>query len=122
MTANDQGLLSVFEFKNIQMKTFEQFIREFYADKFQQYGEDLLTMHTPVSLKGVIELVGMWQKLQQTPVSGRSEQLPPSPYQWLKAKYQIPEGSTYVQPKNITMTQAAGWISEYVQLYCGNCH
>ncbi len=41
----------------------------------------------------------------------------PSPYQWLKVqKFNIPDGSSYVEAKDISMRQCAAWISEYVQL------
>jgi hypothetical protein len=41
----------------------------------------------------------------------------PSPFKWLKEeKFKIPQGATYISPE-ISMTQCAGWIAEYVDKY-----
>ena len=41
----------------------------------------------------------------------------PKPYTWLKeGKFKIAEGATYHDPR-ATITQCAGWITEYVKKY-----
>lgn len=50
------------------MKTFEQFIREQYDKRVKQHGEDV-AFGNMITLKEAIQLVGEWQKLQQTPCS-----------------------------------------------------
>jgi len=41
----------------------------------------------------------------------------PKPYTWLKEeKWRIPQGATYHDPR-VTLTQYAGWITEYVKKY-----
>ena len=49
------------------MKTFEQFIREQKAKSIDWLGEEKMQKYH-ISLAEAVELVDMWQKLQQTPV------------------------------------------------------
>ncbi|MGZ5302524.1 MAG: hypothetical protein ACXWDO_00280 [Bacteroidia bacterium] len=49
------------------MKTFEQFLSEHFAETVDKMGKEKAFQCFTLSLKNAVELVDMWQKLQQTP-------------------------------------------------------
>jgi hypothetical protein len=73
ITYNACRVYLVFEFKNIKMKTFEEFIRERYAELLKENPSGYVEIKC-LSLNHTVQLVDIWQKLNNLDVSGRSEQ------------------------------------------------